>query len=77
MTFALKLDRLIDHQLTETFSRGLFRKEKMLYCIHLVISQATAYEHFHRQMAERVDCEQSLDYDATNLRTFLAVGKSR
>ena len=70
----LNLDRFIDHQLTETFSRGLFRKEKMLHCNHLVI---TAYEHFHRQMAERVDCEQSLDYDATNLRTFLAVGKSR
>ena len=40
---------------------------------HLAISQASALEHFHRQIAEGINCEQNLDYDATNLCTFLAV----
>ena len=40
---------------------------------HLAISQASALEHFHRQIAEGISCEQNLDYDATNLCTFLAV----
>ena len=59
--------------ITDIFSRGFFKKEKKLHYNHLVINQATALEHFDRQIAERINCEQDLDYDATNLCTFLAV----
>ena len=44
-----------------------------MHCNHLAKSQASALEHFHRQIAEGINCEQNLDYDATNLCTFLAV----
>ena len=39
---------------------------------HLAISQATALEHFDRQITEGINCKQNLHYDATNLCTFLA-----
>ena len=38
---------------------------------HLAISQATALEHFDRQITEGINCKQNLHYDATNLCTFL------
>ena len=40
---------------------------------HLALSPVTALEHFDRQIAKGINCEQNLDYDATNLCTFLAV----
>ena len=40
---------------------------------HLALSPGTALEHFDRQIAKGINREQNLDYDATNLCTFLAV----
>ena len=58
---------------TDIFSRGFFKKEKELHYNYVDISQATALEQFDKQIAEGINCEQNLNYNARNLCTFLAV----
>ena len=69
----VKFESINRPSITNILSRGFFKKEKELHYNHLAISQTTALEHFDRQIAEGINCEQNLDYDATNLCTFLAV----
>ena len=59
--------------ITDIFSRGFFKKEKELHYNYVDISQAIALEQFDKQIAEGINCEQNLNYNATNLCTFLAV----
>ena len=69
----VKFKSINQPSITNIFSRGFFKKEKELHYNRLAISQATALEHFDRQIAEGINYEQNLDYDATSLCTFLAV----
>ena len=69
----VKFKSINQPSITNIFSRGFFKKEKELHYNRLAISQATALEHFDRQIAEGINYEQNLNYDATSLFTFLAV----